>query len=102
MSEMEVDNRILIAEDEPVSQHILEIFLRREIESPRIMTPVGEIQVTASLGIAVSFNSKSVGPDSLIQAADTALYSAKEKGRNRSETADQGQLATSAATIPAE
>jgi diguanylate cyclase (GGDEF)-like protein len=73
--------------------------IRREIESPPIMTPVGEIQVTASLGIAVSFNSKSIGPDSLIQAADTALYSAKEKGRNRSEMAHQSELA---ATIPAE
>jgi diguanylate cyclase (GGDEF)-like protein len=42
--------------------------------------------VTVSMGVAASVKNK-VHPDTIVQAADKALYSAKANGRNRIETA---------------
>ena len=46
-------------------------------------TPAGPISVTMSLGAAVSPQGGRVDPDSLVNAADSALYQAKKDGRNR-------------------
>jgi diguanylate cyclase (GGDEF)-like protein len=49
---------------------------------------VGEmVTVTASFGVAELGDSQSV--DGLLRAADSALYRAKEQGKNRVELADE-------------
>ena len=58
--------------------------LRRSIESRPFATPAGPLNVSMSLGIAGTDDWNSLGADQLIQEADTALYRAKELGRNRS------------------
>ena len=42
------------------------------------------VRVTVSVGVAVTLNG-SVSADALVEAADAALYRAKENGRNRVE-----------------
>lgn len=54
--------------------------IRSGIEAMRIDQPTGTIRVTASFGVAVWDGSE--GLDALIQAADAALYRAKDRGRN--------------------
>ncbi|MFB6344618.1 MAG: diguanylate cyclase [bacterium] len=49
----------------------------------------GELQVTLSLGISEFENQDS--PDTVLEKADTALYSAKENGRNRIEVSSPEQ-----------
>lgn len=46
-----------------------------------------EIAVTVSIGVATGSGADSVSVDSVIKAADEALYRAKDGGRNRVETA---------------
>jgi len=47
-----------------------------------VATPVGEIRVTVSIGIATAIpDDRSI--DALIRAADEAMYEAKTAGRNR-------------------
>jgi diguanylate cyclase (GGDEF)-like protein len=60
--------------------------LRRRIESERIQTGFGPLQVTVSIG-AARFPEAGRTPDDLIASADRALYRAKEGGRNRVEGA---------------
>ncbi|MFH2046967.1 MAG: diguanylate cyclase [Pseudomonadota bacterium] len=61
-------------------EHIFER-LRNKIAEQRILTRAGEISVTMSVGVAGIHNGESV--DTLLGAADTALYRAKEEGRNQ-------------------
>lgn len=44
--------------------------------------------VTLSLGVAAAYPNQLPGPDSLVQAADNALYAAKHQGRDRVVLAD--------------
>lgn len=56
--------------------------LRAIVESTSITTPMGDIHITISIGIAL-LNEERRSWDQLIKAADIALYEAKNKGRNR-------------------
>ena len=60
--------------------------LRESIESSAMVLAEGIIPITLSLG--VSTNDLSQDMETLIGAADTALYRAKNNGRNRVELAD--------------
>jgi two-component system cell cycle response regulator len=65
--------------------------LRSCVSRESIDTSEGMIPVTISLGVAASSRDGRRDEHSLVKAADTALYKAKENGRNRVEVAtDQG------------
>jgi len=61
---------------------------RRGIEKLCIHFDGGDVQITASFGVADSTAAKS--PEGLIEMADRALYDAKEAGRNTVRCAGQG------------
>jgi diguanylate cyclase (GGDEF)-like protein len=62
--------------------------LRRSLAELQIPLGVGDkVTVTASFGVAELGDSQSV--DGLLRAADSALYRAKEHGKNRVELADE-------------
>jgi diguanylate cyclase (GGDEF)-like protein len=60
---------------------------RKSIESHSIDAPEGLIPITISLGTAISCKEKRRDVNSLVRAADAALYRAKKNGRNRFEVA---------------
>ena len=53
----------------------------------------GALRVTASFGVA-SLPTSATDKDSLIAAADAALYRAKRAGKNRVERAERARAAT--------
>jgi len=59
--------------------------IRNSIAEQKVQLEKQKIPVTASLGVAIS--EKNSTADVLMKAADTALYKAKETGRNRVEYA---------------
>ncbi|MCK9929887.1 diguanylate cyclase [Frankia sp. Mgl5] len=61
--------------------------LRETVSVTPIPTSVGPLSVTVSVGLA-TLNPADTGLDSLLAAADTALYHAKNTGRNRAVVAD--------------
>lgn len=61
--------------------------LRVSISNESIDTPEGMIPVTISFGVVASGNDRNKDANSLVMAADKALYRAKEEGRNRVEVA---------------
>jgi diguanylate cyclase (GGDEF)-like protein len=66
--------------------------VRDFIGSKPIQTPEGSLDVTCSLGVAVSSTRFKEDTSSLIRRADEALYAAKANGRNRSELARETPL----------
>jgi diguanylate cyclase (GGDEF)-like protein len=60
--------------------------LRQRVEEVRVPGPGGPLAVTISLGVA-TFPRDADGQETLIRAADAALYEAKEAGRNRAAVA---------------
>jgi two-component system cell cycle response regulator len=61
--------------------------IRAVVELKPVVTQGSEVRVTASLGAAVSTSAQGSDPQVLLRLADRALYSAKDKGRNRCELA---------------
>lgn len=59
--------------------------LRRAVEAHEVTLSAKTVNVTISLGVA-AWNPSMPNGNALIQAADRALYQAKENGRNRVET----------------
>ena len=62
-----------------VSSRIRAEQLRAAVEAANIVDGETDIQVTASFGVACGY---AAGFESLIRAADAALYDAKDGGRN--------------------
>ena len=58
---------------------------RVQVESLPILTRIGPIQLTVTVGAVVCPAGGTASPDRLIESADQALYRAKRAGRNRVE-----------------
>ena len=70
-----------VATDEEA--HLLAERLRRAVERTPMYTDAGNIDITVSIGVAVASRTHApASANSLIHAADQALYQAKESGRN--------------------
>jgi two-component system cell cycle response regulator len=76
---------VLVSADESSSLALAER-MRVAIESRPFATDFGELHITASFGTAASSSANPSDPKVLLQLADEALYRAKLKGRNRSES----------------
>jgi diguanylate cyclase (GGDEF)-like protein len=76
---------LLPATDREGAYHLAEK-LREAVSE--LMIPALDLRVTASFGVA-SYPADAGDADTVLRAADRALYSAKEKGRNRVEIAQQ-------------
>jgi len=61
--------------------------IRSELEGRVFPTPMGDLRVTCSLGVA-TFPTHGSEPPALFDAADRALYRAKGSGRNRVSVAE--------------
>ncbi len=70
--------------------------IRTGLASEPVQTPEGTIPITVSLGVAAGNREEEV--ESLLRAADAALYRAKRAGRNRTELGNPGE---SPSDIPA-
>jgi diguanylate cyclase (GGDEF)-like protein len=66
--------------------------LRACVNREPVETSEGPIPVTLSLGVAGSEAARATDPDSLLRAADAALYRAKNGGRDRVEVAAAEEL----------
>jgi diguanylate cyclase (GGDEF)-like protein len=57
--------------------------LRTAIGDQKVTTDAGDVEVTASFGVASSLPAAFLTPEALVGAADAALYRSKTEGRNR-------------------
>lgn len=73
--------------------------LRAAVERICLTTLAGDLRVTASLGVTVLNGNGSANTECLIQAADTALYRAKNAGRNCVEFEGAGELTSIPGTM---
>jgi diguanylate cyclase (GGDEF)-like protein len=75
--------------------------LRAGVESTTYETDAGSLRLTLSLGVAVSNPEEEPDSHALLQAADAALYRAKERGRNRVAIATAADFVVEAAVAGA-
>jgi two-component system, cell cycle response regulator len=75
--------------------------IRKSLAATDVSAPKGPIHVTASFGIAAVTGTNRVDIQQVLQMADDALYSAKQKGRNRTEIAPPVVTPPTAALIEA-
>jgi two-component system, cell cycle response regulator len=61
--------------------------IRKAFESKPVSTQEGDINITASLGVAANMDARRFDSDTVLRLADEALYRAKARGRNCSEPA---------------
>ena len=66
--------------------------IREDFEKNPFDLPEAQVPVTVSLGVASLAVKGAVEPDSLVWAADQALYRAKQGGRNRVEPASEAEI----------
>jgi diguanylate cyclase (GGDEF)-like protein len=59
--------------------------IRQQFENNKVIVGTATIAATASFGIAGFSGTKPPDLDALVARADTAMYAAKQKGRNRIE-----------------
>ncbi|MFN8016247.1 MAG: EAL domain-containing protein [Acidimicrobiia bacterium] len=93
------DEFVILCEDisdERQTQEIADRLLEN-INRP-IMLVEGEVYVTASIGIARSLSGEDT-PETILRDADTAMYRAKDAGRNRSEIFDERTHARAVANL---
>ena len=64
--------------------------IRRSLEKYEFLYEGKKLAVTISMGIATLLKENYPNPKALVKAADEFLYSAKHKGRNRTESAEMG------------
>ncbi|HEX8619850.1 MAG TPA: GGDEF domain-containing protein [Thermoanaerobaculia bacterium] len=86
---------IVLPETKPGNTNIVAERIRRRLEATELTCGDGSVVVTASMGIAgmeATGESEILSPAALIDRADRALYSAKNRGRNRVETWDDALL----------
>jgi len=57
-----------------------------------VCSTAGEIPITISMGVVVTLGDPAVSAESLLEAADKALYRAKAEGRNRAVSSPQNSL----------
>ena len=75
---------VVVSADESITLALAER-MRLAIESRPFATDSGELNITASFGIAASTDASPCDVNVLLQLAEEALYRAKRHGRNRSE-----------------
>jgi len=93
------DEFVVLCEDISDERQTNEIANRllESINRP-IMLREGEVYVTASIGIARSLTGEDT-PETILRDADTAMYRAKDGGRNRSEVFDERTHARAVANL---
>jgi diguanylate cyclase (GGDEF)-like protein len=80
---------IILPETDTAEAAAIAETLRQKVEAHEYPSKQGKLKVTVSLGVA-TFPTHARNKESLIGAADKALYHAKDGGRNRVETATVG------------
>lgn len=67
--------------------------LRANVDDLKINHRLSSVKpnVTINLGVAVGYANSVVSPQTLIEAADIALYQAKHDGRNRYQLANDSR-----------
>ncbi|GAB3882372.1 hypothetical protein GCM10029964_040020 [Kibdelosporangium lantanae] len=88
------DEFVVLCTDLRVEQNIVEICerLTEALAKPAIVGGF-EVEVTASIGIALSDGGSSVTPEEMLRNADAAMYGAKTQGKNRWEIYDESRRA---------